>query len=379
MKTNPNIEEMLWRYFEGNAEKEDIEFISDWLDQSKENEQLFIYFKKTFIEISADAITGTDMVDKAYARFLNRVTNAQLKKQSEKRLYRKQLQMTIWRYASVIIFLLGLSFIFYFFTTKSGPSADSGYCEVQVPYGARSLITLPDGSKVWLNAGSKFKYNRNFDINSRDVYLEGEAYFDVEKRKHAFVVHTSDLDLRVLGTTFNVKAYPEEENIEATLIEGSIQIESKTARKPLFLKPKEKLTYHKPDMKLLISEEGEKAKSDPADTGKKLPETAKKLDAINISEDVNTEESTSWKDGKLIINNESLEDLTKKLERKYDITFTFDMERLKSYSYSGTLRDFPLEQILKALEITSPIRYVIKEKTVMLYYNPNFKPLKKNE
>jgi len=98
---------------------------------------------------------------------------------------------------------------------------------------------------------------------------------------------------------------------------------------------------------------------------------------IAIEANVNIEEATSWKDGKLIINNEPLEDLARKLERKYDIVFHFNSEELKKYSYSGTLRDFPLEQVLKALELTSPIIYSIKEKTVYLSYNSRFKPLSK--
>ena len=96
---------------------------------------------------------------------------------------------------------------------------------------------------------------------------------------------------------------------------------------------------------------------------------------ISIEGNVDTEEATSWKDGKLIINNEPLEELAIKLERKYDIVFQFGSEELKKYSYSGTLRDFPLEQVLKALELTSPIKYSIKEKTVILTYNKHFKPL----
>ena len=96
---------------------------------------------------------------------------------------------------------------------------------------------------------------------------------------------------------------------------------------------------------------------------------------MNIIEKIDTEESTCWKNGTLIINKEPLESLTRKLERKFDITFDFRSEKLKHYTYTGTLRDFPLEQVLKAIRLTSPIKYSIDGKIVKLYFNEDFKPL----
>ncbi|GAJ06014.1 unnamed protein product, partial [marine sediment metagenome] len=163
----------------------------------------------------------------------------------------------------------------------------------------------------------------------------------------------------MLGTTFNVKSYPDEDNIEATLVEGDIRIESKESDKPVFLKPKEKFTFHKPDAKTEVGYYKKENESDQ--TGHKastdVTVTLTPIQNIHIKRNVNTDEYTSWKDGNLIFNKEPLESLVKKLERKYDITFSFENEELKNYSYSGTLRDFPLEQVLRALELTSPINY----------------------
>ena len=278
------------------------------------------------------------------------------------------------RYSAAAAILVITVLSTYFIINYTQPAADDTYCEISVPYGGRSSLVLPDGSEIWLNAGSKFSYNRNFDIKSREVYLDGEAYFDVEKSRHPFVVHTSHLDIMVLGTSFNVKSYSEDEKIETTLVEGSIRIERKESDKPLYLKPKQKLTYNKRSSQYQTDQAiSESAIQEEDKAYEVIQKTSPKLIAIEAN--VNTEEATSWKDGKLIINNEPLEELIKKLERKYDIIFRFDSQELKKYSYSGTLGDFPLEQVLKALELTSPIKYSIEEKTAFLYYNKNFNPL----
>jgi ferric-dicitrate binding protein FerR (iron transport regulator) len=189
------------------------------------------------------------------------------------------------------------------------------------------------------------------------------------------VVHTSHFDIRVLGTEFNVKSYPEEDNIETTLVEGNIRIESDKYSKPLMLKPRQKLTYLKASHSVTKTDVVKKDEPVQKEENSTASEEIREKDEIAIYENVNIEENTSWKDGKLVINNEPLQMLARKLERKYDIVFKFESEALKEYSYSGTLRDFPLEQVLKALELTSPIQYTIDEKTVTLSHNSNFKPI----
>ncbi len=372
-----NLEEMLWKYFGGKASISEIQAINRWLDEDRKNLRYFATSKEAYIEILADAGKNSDLVDRAFDKFLKQ---AKKMSEAEKKNVRQRiahLRHNILRYSAAAAILAITVLSTYFIVSYTQPAADDTYCEISVPYGGRSSLVLPDGSEIWLNAGSKFKYNRNYDIKSREVYLDGEAYFDVEKSKHPFVVHTSHLDIMVLGTSFNVKSYSEDENIETTLVEGSIRIERKESDKPLYLEPRQKLTYNKKSSQYQTNQALlEDAVEKEVRKQEVIQETHPQLIAIEAN--VNIEEATSWKDGKLIINNEPLEELIKKLERKYDIEFRFDSEKLKKYSYSGTLRDFPLEQVLKALELTSPIKYSIKEKTVFLYYNKNFKPLTHN-
>ncbi len=367
MINKDNLDQILLKYFEGKADKTEVVAISRWLDESNHNVQYFIASKKSFIEIQAGAFDDSGLAEKAYTKFMDYVSHSERKTDPGMNLNPNNTRKVIVRIASVAAIIL-VSFLLGYFLFNPGTPRSDTYCEFHVPYGSRSSLFLPDGTEIWINAGSRIKYNYDYGVNTREVILEGEAFFNVEKDDKPFIVHTSHLSITALGTSFNVKSYPEEDNIETTLIEGKIRVEQKASAKVLELIPNQKLTYHKtseqystlseavPDIKE-TEEEKEKVKSIP----------------VIIEAEINIQEEIAWKDGKLIINNEPFEELAKKLERKYDIVFKFTDNDLKKYSYSGTLRDFPLEQVLRALELTSPVKYTIKEKTVYLYPVKSFK------
>ena len=137
-----------------------------------------------------------------------------------------------------------LASYFFIFQRKNSPVKEIAVNEIEAKRGARSFMRLPDGTQVWLNSDSKLEYKENFNDNIREVTLTGEAYFDVVKdAAHPFVVHTSDIDIRVLGTAFNVKSYPKESSIEATLIHGLIEVTNKKrpSSPKVILHPHEKL------------------------------------------------------------------------------------------------------------------------------------------
>jgi len=234
------------------------------------------------------------------------------------------------------------------------------------------MIILPDGSKVWLNAGSKLKYNQDFFQNKRIVYLEGEGYFEVIKNHNIpFYVKTTHINVFVLGTKFNIRSYPEDKTIETTLVEGKIKVAGNNSNYSLLLRPNQKLIIDKENLKLITTDIKKKRRTEEEIKDNLISESDKRVQqkidkGIEIKNDVNVYEDTGWKDGVLVINQEPLESLAKKLERKYDIKFIFEDESLKKLTYTGTLKDYPLEQILKAIKLTSPVNYIINEKTVKL-------------
>ncbi len=179
-----------------------------------------------------------------------------------------------------------------------------------IPYGNRSLVTLADGSRVWLNAGSRLIYPSVFKNKTREVFLTGEAFFNVEKnQKQPFIVKTSDVDVKVLGTRFNISAYPEDYSIQTVLAEGSVEINRQQGglfEKGITLIPGQ-LAYF----------------------NKKSQET--RIFTVNI------EHYISWTDGLFSFSNTDLNRIMKKLERYYNIHFQFDDSLKGSIQITGKL------------------------------------------
>ncbi|MEN7550343.1 FecR domain-containing protein [Rapidithrix thailandica] len=244
--------------------------------------------------------------------------------------------------------------------------SESSLLVVEAPMGSKSMVNLPDGSKVWLNAKSKITFDDRFNVDNRDIYLEGEAFFDVEKDKVPFTVHIDQYDIAVLGTAFNVRAYPEDSNIITTLVRGSLKVQPKipgTRHKDILLKPNEKVVLQK-SKQVADSLSGDKENDPPA---KSIPLSVTK--APELIKNVDTHIETAWREGWLTIQGESLEELAKRMERLYDIEISFESEELKSYRYTGNIKQLSLEQVLKALALTSPVEFTIHEKSVSLELN----------
>ncbi|HEX2394811.1 MAG TPA: FecR family protein [Bacteroidales bacterium] len=236
---------------------------------------------------------------------------------------------------------------------------------IEVPLGAKGSIVLPDGSKVWLNAGTKLVYDENYGRKTRSLDLSGEAYFIVAGDKmHPFFVNTAELRIEALGTKFNVKSYPEEPSIMTILEEGKIDIhirENKKGTGEIVLLPNEKFIYQK------LSGSFEKQSGQNAKKNESLKALRKKTFPAGIIEkNINTELYTSWKDKRWIIQGETLDNLAPMLERKYNIQIEFRDDILKYYSFTGTIENETIEQILHAIKHTAPIDFELKRDTVIL-------------
>jgi len=364
-------DKLIINYFEGNSTQAENKLIDKWLEENDRNKKHFAFLKKNNIELKLDTESNHSETETAHQKLVERIELSEVNASEEEDntiIFRDY----IFRYAAIILFLIAVGGGSYLIGKKSGNVSNNAYCEISAPLGGKSSVILPDGTKIWLNAGSKISYNAEFNKKSRDIFLEGEAFFDVAKKEKPFIVHTSDIDIHVFGTSFNVKSYPDEDRIETTLVEGSIRVDQKKSEKPIFLNPNEKLVYYKKINTAKIQGEPSDTLAPSYNVDSEIVYNNKDVEPIEISKNVNIDEEVSWKDGSLIFNQQTLEGLSKKLERKYDIIFKFEDDELKNYSYSGTLRDYPLEQVLKALKYTSPIDYTINEKVVVLKYNKKF-------
>jgi ferric-dicitrate binding protein FerR (iron transport regulator) len=265
-------------------------------------------------------------------------------------------------YSLVLIAICFFGFKFYLNNGSKDELAEfKNMNELTINPGSKSKIILPDGSLVWVNSGSKLRYVSNFSGKLREVYLNGEAYFEVTKNPaRPFVVHTSGIDIKVLGTEFNVKAFDIEPTIEATLIKGSIEVSKKddVQGSKVLLKPHEKLVYKK------LLDKNYYTKSDlNKDIIKARPTDLKSLIFIKpISKHIPDSEivETAWIKNKFVFDEESLDNLALRMERWYNIKITIQDQQLSSYRVSGSFVDETAEQALNELKLLIPFNYKIK-------------------
>ncbi len=241
-------------------------------------------------------------------------------------------------------------------------SSKKNFGEVTTQKGSRSKIKLPDGSDVWLNAGSKLNYNKDFETGEREVYLTGEAFFDVVKdEKRPFVIHTSQINIKVLGTQFNVKAYDEDEITETSLLRGSVEVYlKKDAAKKYILKPNEKL---------VLSNKIVNATNDKA--GKKNVEDNRiaiepEIKALTFLEDQKTNIESSWTRNILSFEDEQFSEVAKKMERWYDVTFVFKNKKWEREYMSGSFENESLDLAMQALKFSAGFNFTIEGKTITI-------------
>jgi ferric-dicitrate binding protein FerR (iron transport regulator) len=243
--------------------------------------------------------------------------------------------------------------------------------EINTPLASKSTVTLPDGSVVILNAGSKIIYDNLFNINNRQLTLDGEAFFKVtENKKIPFVVLTSHVNIKALGTEFNVKAYSDEKVIVTTLVKGKVEIRKKTQLRDnsiaILLQPNQKALYIKEQEKFDIE-----ANREVEEVLSLVP--LPKEDTMYVFREVDTRPAIVWTENKMILQKESLASLAVKLERKYDVVIRFADEDIKHFRFSGTLLDETIQQVLDAIMLSSPIRYSIEGKVITIYENLSMK------
>jgi transmembrane sensor len=268
----------------------------------------------------------------------------------------------------VPVILLAVTSLFFIFPGKKKPAIQElaasapPKIEVSTKNGNRSKMQLPDGSQVWLNAGSQLHYDKSFGNNSREVYLTGEAFFDVVKNtEKPFIIHTISMKLRVLGTQFNVRCYANEETSEASLVHGSLEVyETKRAQKWL-LKPNEKIIVYNRPLKTVLQNKV----AVPGKESNPPLVTLKTLTYNKIDDTVSVE--TAWTKNRLAFKDESFENVARKMERWYDAEFEFKDEAKKNLMMYGTFTTETLEQALAALEFSFSFRYKIDKRKVYIY------------
>lgn len=227
----------------------------------------------------------------------------------------------------------------------------------------KTNLVLPDGTKVWLNAGSKLSYDNEYGNIIREVVLSGEAYFDVIKNANKpFIIHTRKMSIKVLGTAFNVRCYPDEKKVETSLIRGSIEVTVKDRpTEKIYLKPNEKLTLiDEPVVSNVIRNSGKKISHE-----KTIPEPMVAISHLSYSELDNSVVETSWLHNKLVFKSETFEEVAKKMEKWYNVSILFSDESVKNLHFTGIFEKETIGEALEALQITTPFHYTINKNALI--------------
>lgn len=355
--------ELLVSYIEGNTEKATNDVVKRWINENPLNRAYVERFKEAWMNTEELSALGNETITSDWNTILGKIDTGK-QRISDKKTTRVHVFRWL-RVAGILLLLVSIPLGYFAGKKNSRPLVMNSlvaYNEIIVPPGERSELTLSDGSRIWINAGSKLRFPDRFSEDSRDVWLDGEGYFEISKDKiRPFYVHTSDLNVKVYGTKFNLKAYSQEDIIEATLVEGRVSLETKNLlsnkTEEVFLKPNHKAIYLKKETQLISSEI-------IRSIGKPL--VPKK---IIVSKTIEVEPSISWREGKLVFMDESFDNIAIKLERRFGVEIVIDNDELKNIRYTGVLKNISVEQALKAIQLTAPFNYDIRENTIIISEN----------
>ena len=332
-KNNVNIE-LLDRFMRNETSPEEKQLLLEWFRSSSSRNEILEFYQQRWIEASEDELPA-EIQGRMYLRIKERMLEIENSHREEERKIFK-LRSSFSRflpYVATILLCIGISFSSYLYTQKDLPIT-SEYI-VSAEKGQRASVTLPDGTKVWLNSHTVLRYKNDYGVKERNVFLNGEAYFEVSKDKeHRFVVDAGEMEVEALGTSFNVKAYREDKSIVATLYNGSIQATG--GEHSIILLP---------DQQVLFNRENRQLKVERPD---------------------NIAYSRMWRDNELSFKGETLYDIAIRLNRIYNVQVEFKSEKIKQYRFSGVIKNNSLDNVIEIISLTAPILYEAKEDTIIL-------------
>ncbi len=371
-----NLKELLINYLERKCTAEEKLRLYNLLIMPENELSVKEILLQHIHEFDETAIDSNVDFDRIYQNIISEIEEHEELEEERLKIERKAKIIRLFkisgRVAAIFIpaFVIG---VMYMHLTGADifKTSSRNFCEIKAPLGAKSEIMLPDGSHVLLNAGSKIKYYTDFNVKNRNLFLEGEAYFKVAKNKRIpLIVNVANINIRAVGTEFNVKAYKNERIIETTLIEGVVEItkgaDKAAQSEKISLTPNQKAVYIKGDNKLSVYNTKNKERKEKMEVKAAPQEIYMKpviLDKVEVAPIV------AWTHDQLIFRGETLENICVKLNRKYNATFEFENEDVKNLCFTGTLEDETLEQVLDVIKLTSPIDYFINKKTVIIREN----------
>ena len=302
------------RFFGGETTENENAYLADLLENDKDGE-LDAYIEKTWQEaesMDVDFEVEVRVKEKLFAQI------------SSEHAKTSRPWLRFFRVASVAAALVAAVLLGWHIADLRKPET----FEMVAERGQKSSLTLPDGSKVWLNSASKLTYTSDYNSKDRNIILDGEAFFDVARNENLpFIVHANGMAVQALGTKFNVKAYSDETEVTAILVEGSVK--ASAAGVDLLLLPYFVASYDR---------------------------STDEMVSTYVSD---REHAVPWIKNEILFSNDSLKDIASVLERMYNVTVVFENEKIADYTYTGLIRYNSLQNILELISGTSPVKYEI--------------------
>ena len=316
--------ELIEKYFDGNITDAEIKKLSDWI---KNDRHLQNWWEEEFSK--SDAGINPVLRDKLFARIKEQT---QGKEETQGKENPRTIRMNPWKWAAAIVLPICIAF-FTYYLIDSSQTVGAPFI-VKADKGDKATIELPDGTNVVLNSASQLSYLNNFGENGRRVQLNGEAYFKVaHDEKCAFIVQVGDLEVKVLGTSFNVSAYEDAKDVTVVLLEGKVGVYAQKISH--IMKPGDKIEYNKATHKITATQ-------------------------------VHPNDYIEWTKGNMYFEKESLENIMKTLSRIYDVEIRFDSNKLPNEYFTGTIPGGGIQNALNILMLTSPFYYEMDGSVIVL-------------
>ena len=337
MNINPKKQDILKKFFRNECSEKEIEQLSHWMNDENEQTEIEhlideLWYQSEALPESVDV--NSDKIFEQVQQKINQQGNKKVYRRkrahsflfNDKNVFRKMAKIAAVFLLPVLLLTAG------YYLVNHHSENKIAFNTVIVPKGQKKVITLSDGTRVWINSGSTFRYPKTFKGKNREVQLTGEAFFDVtHNQKHPFIVSTNEVNIKVLGTVFNVSAYPDDHSITTTLVRGRVVAYRKSASETLgnrvFLFPGQEAKYSSAEQRFTLTT-------------------------------VNAGKAGSWKSGNLMFNNTPLTEVVKKLNRWYNVNIQIQDTTIETYLYSVNFKNKPLKTVEEILSEITPVRFV---------------------
>lgn len=333
-KNNNKIDELIAQYFAEGLNEEELVSLNGWLNESEANKKHFNQLQEIWASVQNTDNQAFFDKEKAYNYFKSRVNAAGTAQPKNKVSIFTKMQ----RIAAVALLFILCGGAGYWISSNV-QNKQYANMSVEAPFGSKVKLFLPDGTLVWLNAGSSIEYSQGFGIKDRKLKLNGEAYFEVVRNeKKTFEVTANNLTVSVLGTKFNFRDYMDEDAACVTLLKGKVNVKNGKNGEELSLNPDQQVAYNK---KTVTAE------------------------VINVK----AKRASEWTNGVIFFDEEELPDIARELERLYNVQISIKNEALNNYRFYGSFyrTDQTIQEVMDILASTKKLKYTIEDKTIVLY------------